>query len=388
MKISKKISDSIELNFSKIARKMNKEKKIFYSLGLGEPDFNTPNFIIKSSHQAMKEGLTKYSNPAGIYDLRKEICKKLKKENNIKSRPDEIIVTPGSKMALSLVLMSILQPKDEIVYLSPAYTSYLPQILLSESNVVVKKLCLDTYNYQINFNKLKKLINSKTKAILINFPHNPTGQILSINQAKNFEAILNKHKQCFLISDEIYEKLNFKNKKSVSPASIKSLKKRVFTINGFSKAYSMTGWRIGYCHARKDLIEKMIKIQQHINTNVPVFTQIAALNAYKKKSNHIKKFNLKLKRNNNYLIKKLTPNKNITFVESYGGLFIFLNIKKTKKSSDEFCSGLLKKYAVAVTPGYYFGEEWKYYIRISLAQKTVIFKKAIDYLDTYLKEIK
>ena len=388
MKISKKISDSIELNFSKIAKKMNNEKKIFYSLGLGEPDFNTPNYIIKSSFQAMKRGLTKYSSPAGIYDLRKEICKKLKKENKIISSPEEIIVTPGSKMALSLVLMSLLQPKDEVVYISPAYTSYFPQILLSESNVVVKKISLDPDNYQINFDKLNKNINSKTKAILINFPHNPTGQILNINQVKKFELILNKYKRCFLISDEIYEKLNFRNKKSISPASFKSIKKRVLTINGFSKAYAMTGWRIGYCHAQKKLIKKMIKIQQHINTNVPVFTQIAALSAYRKKSNHIDKFNKKLRNNQNYLVKKLGINKKISFVESYGGLFIFLNIKKTKQSSDKFCSNLLKKYSVAVTPGYYFGKEWKYHIRVSLAQNIEVFKKAIDYLNKYLIELK
>ncbi len=213
MKISKKISDSIELKFSKIARKMDKEKKIFYSLGLGEPDFNTPDFIVKSAFLAMKKGFTKYSNPAGIFDLRNEICKKLKKENKINSIPEEIIITPGSKMALSLALMSLLQPNDEIIYISPAYTSYLPQILLSENKVIIKKLNLDFKTYEINFNKLKKLISHRTKVILINFPHNPTGKILNINIAKKFEKILKKYKKCFLISDEIYEKLIFNKKK-------------------------------------------------------------------------------------------------------------------------------------------------------------------------------
>ena len=251
MRISKKISDSIELKFSKIARKMDKENKIFYSLGLGEPDFNTPDFIVKSAYAAMKRGFTKYSSPAGIYDLRNEICKKLKKENHINCKQEEIIVTPGSKMALSLVLMSLLQPNDEIIYISPAYTSYLPQILLSEKNVVIKKLNLNFKTYEINFTKLKKLINPRTKAILINFPHNPTGKILNLDMVKKFEKLLNKYKKCFLISDEIYEKLIFNKKKNISPASLKSISDRVLTINGFSKAYAMTGWRIGYCHARK-----------------------------------------------------------------------------------------------------------------------------------------
>ena len=140
MKISRRISNSIELEFSKIAQKLNKEKKIYYSLGLGEPNFNTPKYIINSSYKAMIQGKTKYSNPAGIYELRKEISKKLFRENKIISKPDKIVVTPGSKMALTLSLMSLLEPMDEIIYFSPSYPSYLPQILLSESNVVIKKI--------------------------------------------------------------------------------------------------------------------------------------------------------------------------------------------------------------------------------------------------------
>jgi aspartate aminotransferase len=387
MRNLKNITNSIELNFSKIAKKMNKKNKIFFSLGLGEPDFNTPEFIINAAYKGMKKGFTKYSSPEGIYGLRKEISKKLKKENNIIAKLDEIIVTSGSKMALTLVLMSLLNKKDEIIYISPCYTSYLPQIILSNNEVRIKKISLDKKTYLINFKRLKKIINKNTKAILINYPHNPTGQILEYNQLKELEKLMLKYKKCYLISDEIYEKLNFSKIKSLSPSSLKSIHKRVVTINGFSKAYSMTGWRIGYCHANKQIIKNMIKIQQHINTNVPVFTQLAALAAYQGKSNHINQFNKKLYNNYNYLCKILRKNKKIDFANSYGGLFVFLNIKKIKKNSDTFCVGLLKKYSVSVTPGTYFGKDWKYFVRISLSQNYQKFKKAIKYLDKYINEI-
>tara|TARA_B100001250_G_scaffold414597_1_gene454319 strand:- start:5435 stop:6610 length:1176 start_codon:yes stop_codon:yes gene_type:complete len=386
MIISKKIKDSIELRFSKIARKMNSEKKIFYSLGLGEPNFNTPRYIIDSSYKAMKSGYTKYSSPAGLYELRKLVAKKLIRENTINAKPEDIIITPGSKMALSLALISLIKPYDEIIYFSPSYTSYVPQMLLSESRIVIKKIPLSSKNYQIDFSKLEKKISNKTKAILINFPNNPTGQMIDNNIIKKFEKILNKYKKCYLISDEIYEKLNFSGKKHISPASLKSISKRVITINGFSKAYAMTGWRIGYCHANKSIIKDMIKIQQHINTNVPTFTQMAAVTAYKKKSNHIKLFNSKLLNNFKYLEKKISKNKSVSLTKSYGGLFVFINIKKTGMNSDKFCSKILKKYSVAITPGMYFGEEWKSYIRISLAQNTNVFRKAINLLNIFLNQ--
>ena len=387
MIISKKIKDSIELKFSKIAKKIDKDKKIFYSLGLGEPDFNTPKYIINSSYHAMKKGFTKYSNPAGLFELRKEVAKKLLVENNIRAKLEEIIITPGSKMALSLVLMSIIKPNDELIYFSPAYTSYVPQMLLSENKIIIKKLTLNNLNFEIDFNKLEKIITNKTKAILINFPHNPTGQMISIKNLKKFEKILNKYKKCYLISDEIYEKLNFSKHKHFSPGSLKSIRKRVITINGFSKAYAMTGWRIGYCHANKKLINNMVKIQQHLNTNVPTFTQIAAISAYKKKSAHLKNFNIKLFRNFKYLEKKISKYKIINFNKSYGGLFVFIGIKKTGLNSDVFCSKILKQFSVAITPGSYFGKEWKYHIRISLAQNINTFKKAINFLKDFLDKI-
>ena len=382
MKLSKKISDSLELKFSRLARTMNKKNKISYSLGLGEPNYLTPKFIIEEAYSSMKKGFTKYSSPIGDYLLRKKIAEKLKIDNKIKANPEEILISAGSKMSLYLTLLALIQPKDHVIYISPCYTSYLPQILLSESNVEITSFDLNK-DFKIDYKKLKKKVKKNTKVILINFPHNPTGQILKSSDLIELEKILKKNKKCYLISDEIYKDNIFSKNKHLSPASLKSIANRVVTISGFSKSFSMTGWRIGYSHANKKITSNMIKIQQHILTNVPLFIQKAALKALTIKSDHLKNFNNLINKNYIYADKVLSKNPFFFFNKSYGGFFIFLKIKKKNLSSDKFCTDLLKKYNVAVTPGKYFGKNFNNYIRISLSQKNIIFKKAINLINKF-----
>ena len=177
MLISNKITDSLELSFSKLAKKLNNKNKILYSLGLGEPNYPTPKLIINEAFNAMKNGLTRYSSPQGDFGLRRQIAKKLLKDNSIKAKPEEIIISAGSKMSLYLALVVLLKPHDHVICIEPSYTSYLPSILLSESKINITHFNLNS-NFKINFEKLKKKVKKKTKLILINFPHNPTGQIL------------------------------------------------------------------------------------------------------------------------------------------------------------------------------------------------------------------
>ena len=167
-------------------------------------------------------------------------------------------------------------------------------MILASNNVKPKEINLDKENLILDFQKLKKRINFRTKAIIINSPHNPTGKMLSGSDFKKLEQILKKYPKCFLITDEIYEKLNFSGKKHISPASLKSIKNRTITINGFSKSFSMTGWRIGYCLANQNIINKMSLIQQHLNTNVPTFTQKAAIKTFKMNLKFLKKYNSNL----------------------------------------------------------------------------------------------
>ena len=385
--IYNKLKPSLESKFSDLARSLNKKKKIKYSLGLGEPAFNTPNQIINEAHRAMKHGFTRYSNPLGLRELIEKIKLKSKKENNISYSGNSVIVTPGSKMALSLALMSILKSNDEVIYFSPCYPSYLPQVILASNNVKPKEINLDKENLILDFQKLKKRINFRTKAIIINSPHNPTGKMLSGSDFKKLEKILKKYPKCFLITDEIYEKLNFSGKKHISPASLKSIKNRTITINGFSKSFSMTGWRIGYCLANQKIINKMSLIQQHLNTNVPTFTQKAAIKTFKMNLKFLKKYNSNLLKNFNFISKEFKKHDKIKVINADGGLFCFVDISKSKLRSDKFCFELLKKYSIAATPGIFFGNNWNNFIRISLAIDSIKFKSAIKRLKKFVDNL-
>ena len=385
--IYNKLKPSLESKFSDLARSLNKKKKIKYSLGLGEPAFNTPNQIINEAHRAMKHGFTRYSNPLGLRELIEKIKLKSKKENNISYSGNSVIVTPGSKMALSLALMSILKSNDEVIYFSPCYPSYLPQVILASNNVKPKEINLDKENLILDFQKLKKRINFRTKAIIINSPHNPTGKMLSGSDFKKLEKILKKYPKCFLITDEIYEKLNFSGKKHISPASLKSIKNRTITINGFSKSFSMTGWRIGYCLANQKIINKMSLIQQHLNTNVPTFTQKAAIKTFKMNLKFLKKYNSNLLSNFNFISKEFKKHDKIKVINADGGLFCFVDISKSKLRSDKFCFELLKKYSIAATPGIFFGNNWNNFIRISLAIDSIKFKSAIKRLKKFVDNL-
>ena len=385
--IHNKLKPSLESKFSDLARSLNKKKKIKYSLGLGEPAFNTPNQIINEAHRAMKHGFTRYSNPLGLRELIEKIKLKSKKENNISYSGNSVIVTPGSKMALSLALMSILKSNDEVIYFSPCYPSYLPQVILASNNVKPKEINLDKENLILDFQELKKRINFRTKAIIINSPHNPTGKMLSGSDFKKLEKILKKYPKCFLITDEIYEKLNFSGKKHISPASLKSIKNRTITINGFSKSFSMTGWRIGYCLANQKIINKMSLIQQHLNTNVPTFTQKAAIKTFKMNLKFLKKYNSNLLKNFNFISKEFKKHDKIKVINADGGLFCFVDISKSKLRSDKFCFELLKKYSIAATPGIFFGKNWNNFIRISLAIDGSKFKSAIKKLKKFVDNL-
>ena len=303
MQSSKKLKMSIESRFANLASKYNKKKEKLISLGLGEPYFNTHKKIIFSAFKAMREGHTKYSSSMGIYDLRKKVANKLKKENNIKTNANRILITSGAKMALSLALGSIIKKNDEVVNILPCYPSYLNQILISCPQAKIRNINLEKRNFQLNIEDLKNTINKKTKVIILNFPHNPTGRMLTKKEFSIINNFLIKQK-CWIISDEIYESLNFNGQKSYSFGSVKSLSDRVITINGFSKSYSMTGWRIGYLCAPHTVIKKANLLHQNLNTNVPVFSQMAALNAMKMPKSYLKKNNLALLRNWKYLKKK------------------------------------------------------------------------------------
>ena len=378
------LSISLESKFASTASKFNKKKKKIISLGLGEPMFNTPDAIISSAYRAMKSGYTKYSDSKGLFELRDKISTKLKSENKISVDPDQIIITPGAKMALSISLASILEPGDEVINILPCYPSFFQQILIANSYAKVINLDLKKNDFSIDYIKLKKILSKKTKVIILNFPHNPTGKMLSLQELEKLKKILSKYK-CWIISDEIYEYLNFNKKKHLSIAADENFASRCITINGFSKAYSMTGWRIGYLATKNKIINLMNKVHQNMNTNVATFTQKAAMEAISMKKKHLKSYNKQLKKNYDYIAKSLKESNLLSINPCDGGLFTFMNISKTSYKSDEFCNQLLKRFNVASIPGFYFGRGWNDHVRISLVETQKNFREGIRRLSQFEK---
>lgn len=389
MIFEKEITDSLTLKFAEVARCLNREGVKIISLGLGEPDFPTPNHIIEATYQAMLSGFTKYSDPMGLFELRKKIAYSLISSNNIQVKPDNIIITPGAKQAILFALMSILKPGDEIINITPSYVSYNPCIKIAEPKSYIIEIPLNKKDLRLPIEKIKKVITPKTKAILLNSPNNPTGKIFSYEEIETIVNIAKKY-NIFIISDEIYSLFNYSGEKTISPASFPGMEDLVITINGFSKSYSMTGWRIGYAVFPDKLREKFFKLQQHINTNTCTFVQKGAIAALDGDKDYIMIYNNKLKERAmiiNYVLKSQSI---VGYVLPKGGLFAFLNISKSGMNSNDFAANLIEEKHVATTPGIAFGKDWDDYIRISLAtNKEDIYlgiKLICDFADSQLKK--
>lgn len=386
MKKHSGVKDSDTLKFGQLVREKKQKGEKIISLGLGEPNFNTPSPVIESTYEALRAGWTRYSDPLGLEELRDLIRNKLKAENNIETSKENIAVTPGAKNALFLTLMALLEPFDEVITISPCYVSYVPQIKLAEPNAVIKNVDLTKNDFSINWTQLEEKICEKTKAILLNFPHNPTGKMISIKELQRLIDIIGKE-NCYIISDEIYEKLNFSGFLHNSIGSFTNIKDRVITINGFSKAFAMTGWRIGYLVANSDIIKIVSKLQQHINTNTCTFVQKGACTTFLMDLNFLNTFNDQLKKNASFMLKVFGSNEKIHLTPPQGGLFSFLNISKTGMTSSEFRGELLIKKGVVVTPGIAFGKNWDDHVRITLGVDENEFQEGIRLIDEFTKEI-
>jgi len=385
MKLSPEITDSLILKFAELARKKNRMGEEIISLGIGEPNFKTPEIIIEETMKAIYNGFTRYSSPQGLFELRELIVEKLKVENNIIANLENIIVTPGAKQAMMLTLMAILEPGDEVINFNPCYVSYIPQIKIAEPSTKIHNLDVSKKDFSIDWDLFSSLINQKTKAVIINSPNNPSGKMLSKNDFLEISKRIKNH-NCYLISDEIYEKLVFGSIKHYSPGSIKNIKNRVVTINGFSKAFAMTGWRIGYLSAPEKVAEKIIKLQQHINTNTVTFIQKGVCKTFTIKTKELNEFNESLKEKLTYMIAAFKKEPKLKFIPPDGGLFSFVNISATGIDSDSFATQLLRKTNVAVTPGIGFGQNWDDYIRISMVINNNKFFKAIDLLTDFVSK--
>lgn len=381
MHFEKEVGESLTYKFAQAAGEMRVQGKEIISLGLGEPDFKTPQYVVEATMKAMQDGFTHYSATQGWPELRKLIAEDCNKLYGSEYNMNDVIVTPGIKSAVYFALAAILEPNDEIILISPYYVSYPAMVKLAEPTAKIVNVTL-TDDFILDAEKLKATFNKNTKAILINTPNNPTGMVLSEEEVE-LVVELAKENDAYIISDEVYEKLVYSGHKHISFGLYQEIKDRMIICNGYSKSHAMTGWRLGYAIGAHDVIVKMNKLQQHINTNTCTFVQVGACSIYKNESVHIKPYVKELEKRIEYFDTELNKLDYITAVRPKAGFFNFVDISATGVDSNTFCADLLKKTGIASTPGVAFGPEWDSYVRFSIAVPMTTLERAVGLLKGY-----
>lgn len=387
------INPSITLEITAKAKELKESGVDVVSFGAGEPDFNTPENIIEAAIKAMKDGKTKYTPTSGILDLRKSICDKFKKDNELNYDTDQIVVSTGAKQSLANTFLAILNEGDEVIIPTPYWVSY-PELVKLAGGVPVFINTNKENDYKYSVKELRNLITSKTKAILVNSPNNPTGSIYTREELTEI-AELAKEYDLIIISDEIYEKLIYDNEKHISIASIsKDSYERTIVINGLSKAYAMTGWRIGYSASSKEIAKLMSSVQSHVTSNINSISQYAAIEALNGPQDSIKIMIKEFEKRRNYMIDRINKIHGLSIIRPKGAFYIMVCIENYfgKKingeiinSSLDFSKSLLNEENVAVIPGIAFGVD--NYIRLSYATSMEIIEEGLNRLEKYLRKL-
>jgi aspartate aminotransferase len=384
MHFEKEVGESLTYKFAQAAGEMRAQGKEIISLGLGEPDFKTPDYVVEATMKAMQDGFTHYSATQGWPELRKLIAEDCNKNYGSAYTMNDVIVTPGIKSAVYFSLAAILEPGDEIILISPYYVSYPAMVKLAEPTAKIVNVTL-AKDFTLDAEKLKAAFNKNTKAILINTPNNPTGMVLSKEEVE-LVVELAKENDAYIISDEVYEKLVYSGHKHTSFGLYQEIKDRLIICNGYSKSHAMTGWRLGYAIGAHDVIAKMNKLQQHINTNTCTFVQVGACSIYRNEPVHIKPYVDELEARINYFDTELNNLPYITGVKPKAGFFYFIDISAVGVDSNTFCADLLKKTGIASTPGVAFGPEWDDHVRFSIAVPMSTLERAVELMKGYRYE--
>lgn len=396
MELSRKaqaIEPSLTLAITAKAKEMKEKGIDVISFSAGEPDFNTPKNIINAAIKAMEDGNTKYTSVNGILQLREAICKKFKDDNGLEYNPSQIVVSTGAKQSLANTFLAILNPGDEVIVSTPYWVSYPELIKLADGKPVFVEGD-EKSNYKFTKENLEKAVTAKTKAIVLNTPNNPTGTIYNKEELEVIADFAKKY-NIIIISDEMYEKLIYDNENHISIASLsKDAYERTIVINGLSKSYAMTGWRIGYCAASEKIAKLMISIQSHVTSNVCSITQYAALEALNGPQDEITKMINEFEKRRNYMINRIESIDNLSIVKPKGAFYIMINIEnclgkeingKIVNDSMEFCASLLENEKLAVIPGKAFG--LNNYIRVSYATSMEAIKEGLNRIESFIKKL-
>lgn len=384
------ISPSVTLEITAKAKQMKNDGIDVIGFGAGEPDFNTPKNIREAGIKSIEEGKTGYTAASGILELKKAICNKFKNDNKLKYEPENIIVSSGAKHSLFNSLSAILNPGDEVIIPVPYWVSY-PELVKLADGTPIEVNTKEENDFKYTIKDLDDSLTNKTKAIILNSPSNPTGTAYTIEELKNIADWAVKN-SIFVISDEIYEKLIYDGYKHVSIASLnEEIKYQTIVINGMSKAYAMTGWRIGYTAAHKDIIGLMNNLQSHTTSNPSSVSQYASLEGLNGDDKAIEEMKQHFVKRRDYMVDKINSIDGLSCNKPKGAFYVMANIKNIKgktisgikiDSSIDLANSLLEESHVAIIPGVAFGDD--NYIRLSYATSMDNIKEGLNRIEKFI----
>lgn len=392
-KKAQEIAPSLTLSITAKAKRMKAQGLDVIGFGVGEPDFNTPNNIENAAINAIRQGLTKYTAASGIDELKRAISNKLKRDNDINYEISQIIISTGAKQCLANIFAAVLNPGDEVIVPMPYWVSYPELIKLSDGIPVFPKTqkC-NSFKYTIE--ELEKITTSNTKAIIINSPNNPTGAIYSKLELTAIADFAKEH-DLLIISDEIYEKLIYGNERHISIASLsKDAYNRTIIINGVSKSYAMTGWRIGYAAGNQELIKLMSNIQSHTTSNPNSIAQYASVEALEGDQSSLNMMIEEFSKRRDFMVEKIKSIESLSCIEPEGAFYVMVNIGEVlnKRINGEvitdslnFSRLLLEVENVAVIPGAAFGLD--NYVRLSYATSMINIKEGLNRIERFINKI-
>ncbi|MEM2341711.1 MAG: pyridoxal phosphate-dependent aminotransferase [Candidatus Bathyarchaeia archaeon] len=365
------------------ARELAKSGRKLYNLDVGEPDFDTPEHIKRAAIDALMDGFTHYTSSLGIIELRRAIAEHLRERMGLDIDPEkEVIVTPGAKHAIYCACLAILDPGDEVLVLTPTWPTHFTCVEAAGASVI-EVPCGETYS--LDEELLKERITPKTKMIIVNSPNNPTGGVLSVDELKVIADLVAEH-DLLVLSDEIYDEIIYDGFEFRSMASFGNIKDNVILINGFSKAYAMTGWRLGYAVANKTIIDAMNRIQQATTTCPASFVQRAGIAALKGSQDCVKKMVEEFDRRRKYIVKALNEISCVKCVMPKGAFYVFPRFSGLNMSSFEISMRLLEEEGVSTTPGSVFGKCGEGHIRLSYATSLEIIVEAMEKVKAFVEK--
>ena len=390
----KRIKPSPTIAVSQKARELKAAGKDVIGLGAGEPDFDTPDNIKQAAIKAIKNGDTKYTPVDGTLDLKKAIVEKFKRENNLNFSTEEITVGAGGKHVIYNLMMATLNKGDEVIIPAPYWVSYPDIVLLAGANPIVVE-CSEEQGFKLSAKDLESKINNNTKWLILNSPSNPTGACYTEQEIKNLSQVLKRNPHVNILSDDIYEHITYDEFKFFTIAQVPEIKNKVFTMNGVSKAYAMTGWRIGYAAGDKEIIKAISKIQSQSTTNPSSISQAAAVEALTGKQDFIQIRSKAFQERRDFVVNSLNAIEGISCVKPDGAFYVFPSCKgligKKDKNGNkitndaDFVQSLLENNGVAVVQGSAFGLEG--FFRISYATSMENLKKAIERIKSFCKDL-